>query len=434
MNVKDSIDITVVGLGFVGLTAALGFAEKGYSVKAYDSDIYKTIELSKGELPFHEPGLSTMLNKHLKENLVLCDSLEESLSDAKLIFICVGTPYLEGAGLDLSMLLNVVKDICRFSSKDSYPSIIVKSTIPPGTMRTKIKPVVEDCGLRVGQNIGLAYNPEFLREGNAWDDFMHPDRIIIGELDRVTSDSLVKLYESFTVPYAQVSAETAEMLKFSSNALLATMISFANEQALIAEHIGQVNIPELFRLLHMDKRWSGSPAGMINYVYPGCGFGGYCLPKDTLALKNAANQHGVEAKVLNAVMEVNLDISEHTVRKVIRSLKHRDEQIGILGLAFKPGSDDVRHSPAVGIIEALLDEGCTNLSAYDPMAMRNFEEHYGYPLKMANSLDEIVAGSDICVIVTAWPEFQVLTDHASDIRIIDARYMLENEEASVLVN
>lgn len=131
-------------------------------------------------------------------------------------------------------------------------------------------------------------------------------------------------------------------------------------------------------------------------------------------------------------MEVNLDISEHTVRKVIRSLKHRDEQIGILGLAFKPGSDDVRHSPAVGIIEALLDEGCTNLSAYDPMAMRNFEEHYGYPLKMANSLDEIAAGSDICVIVTAWPEFQVLTDHASNIRIIDARYMLENKEASFI--
>ncbi|MGO4532377.1 UDP-glucose/GDP-mannose dehydrogenase family protein [Paenibacillus sp. 2TAF8] len=428
---RDFINITVVGLGFVGLTAALGFAEKGYSVKAYDADIYKTIELSKGELPFHEPGLSTMLNKHLNENLVLCDSLEESLSDVKLIFICVGTPYLEGAGLDLSMLLNVVKDICRFSPKDSYQSIIIKSTIPPGTMRTKIKPVIEECGLRVGQHIGLAYNPEFLREGNAWHDFMHPDRIIIGELDRVTSDLLVKLYESFAVPCAQVTAETAEMLKFSSNALLATMISFANEQALIAEHIGQVNIPELFRLLHMDKRWSGAPAGMINYVYPGCGFGGYCLPKDTLALKNTASQHGVEAKILNAVMEVNLDISEHTVRKIIRNLKHRDEQIGILGLAFKPGSDDVRQSPAVGIIEALLDEGCTNLTAYDPMAMRNFEEHYGYPLKMANSLDEIVAGSDICVIVTAWPEFQALT-HASNIQIIDARYMLQNKEASFI--
>ncbi|WP_145331211.1 UDP-glucose/GDP-mannose dehydrogenase family protein [Paenibacillus xylanexedens] len=431
MNERDFINITVVGLGFVGLTAALGFAEKGYSVKAYDSDIYKTIELSKGELPFHEPGLSTMLNKHLNENLVLCDSLEESLSDAKMIFICVGTPYLEGTGLDLSMLLNVVKDVCRFSSKDPYPSIIVKSTIPPGTMRTKIKPVIEDCGLRVGQDIGLAYNPEFLREGNAWDDFMHPDRIIIGELDGITSDLLVKLYESFSVPYAQVSAETAEMLKFSSNALLATMISFANEQALIAEHIGQVNIPELFHLLHMDKRWSGSPAGMVNYVYPGCGFGGYCLPKDTLALKNTASQYGVDAKILNAVMEVNLDISEHTVRKVIGRLKHRDEQIGILGLAFKPGSDDVRYSPAVGIIEALLDEGCTNLSAYDPMAMRNFEEHYSLPLKMANSLDEIVAGSDICVIVTAWPEFQTLTDHANDIRIIDARYMLTNKEPAL---
>ncbi|SLK20841.1 MULTISPECIES: UDP-glucose dehydrogenase family protein [unclassified Paenibacillus] len=420
--------IAVIGLGFVGLAAALGFAEKDYTVYAFDIDVSKRNSLQLGEIPFHEPDMEEALSTHMNQGFTLCESMEEAISEADLIFICVGTPYQEG-GLDLSSLVSAIHDISRLMNVDQFKGIIVKSTIPPGTIRGIIKPLLESVGFKIGRDVGLAYNPEFLREGSAWEDFLKPDRIIIGEVDSRTAGLLEKVYLHFESPCIRVSPETSEYLKYASNALLATLISFANEQAMIAEKIGDVDIPQMFNLLHMDKRWSGFPAGMSHYVYPGCGFGGYCLPKDTLGLKYTASKYGHNAKMLEAVMKVNQDIADFTVEQIIRFLKHRDEQIGILGLSFKPGSDDVRNSPAARIIELLLDEGCTNLTAYDPVAMSPFREHYDFPIRMMNSLSEITVSSDICVIVTAWPEFQTLTHNSSAIRIVDARYLLNSNKA-----
>ncbi|KAA8746134.1 UDP-glucose dehydrogenase family protein [Paenibacillus sp. UASWS1643] len=423
-DIKQPV-IAVIGLGFVGLAAALGFTEKGYKVYAFDIDERKRTSLQQGKIPFYEPDMEEALSTHLNLDFDICESMEEAIFEADLIFICVGTPYEEEKGLDMSSLISVIHDISRLMNCNDFKGIVVKSTIPPGTMRSTLKPLLESHGLEVGRDVGLAYNPEFLREGSAWEDFLKPDRIIIGEVDSRTARLIEQVYSPFESPCVRVSPETAEYLKYASNALLATLISFANEQAMIAESIGDIDIPQMFNLLHMDKRWSGSPAGMSNYVYPGCGFGGYCLPKDTLALTHTAIQYGHKAKLLEAVMELNQDIADFTAEQIIGLLKHRDEQIGILGLSFKPGSDDVRNSPAARIIQLLLDEGCTNLTAYDPIAMSTFRNHYDFPIRMMNSLNEITVGSDICVIVTAWPEFQSLAYNTSVIQIVDARYMLD---------
>ncbi|MBT2290209.1 UDP-glucose/GDP-mannose dehydrogenase family protein [Paenibacillus albidus] len=420
--------IAVIGLGFVGLAAALGFTEKGYNVYAFDIDVMKRNGLKQGKIPFYEPDMEEALSAHLNRGFNLCESMEEAISQADLIFICVGTPYQEGGGLDMSSLISAIHGISRLKNRDHFKGIIVKSTIPPGTIRGILKPLLESVGFEVGCDVGLAYNPEFLREGNAWEDFLKPDRIIIGEVDSRTAGLMEQVYRRFESPCVRVSPETAEYLKYASNALLATLISFANEQAMIAESIGDIDITQMFHLLHMDKRWSGFPARMSHYVYPGCGFGGYCLPKDTLGLKHTASMYGHNAKMLEAVMQVNQDIADFTAEQIIRLLNHRDEQIGILGLSFKPGSDDVRNSPAARIIDLLLDEGCTNLTAYDPVAMFPFRNHYDFPIRMMNSLHEITVSSDICVIVTAWPEFQSLAYNTSGIKIVDARFMLESNK------
>ena len=284
--------ITVVGLGFVGLTTALGFSQKNFQVYGYDVDRYRIALIKKCQIPFYEPHLGKACESYLGNNFIISDSLQEAVSKSEVIFICVGTPNGEEESTDLTYLYNAIEETLKGFDKDDYKVLVIKSTIPPSTTQDKIKPFVEKFGFSVGKDIGLANNPEFLREGYAWDDFVYPDRIVIGVEDEKTIGILNHYYKPFAAPIHKVSLNTGEFIKYLSNTLLSSLISYSNEMSMVANNIGGIDIPKAFKILHEDKRWFGKPAKMTSYVYPGCGFGGYCLPKDTMAIRSFSEAKG----------------------------------------------------------------------------------------------------------------------------------------------
>ncbi len=397
--------ITVVGLGFVGLTTALGFSEKGFKVFGYDiAHKYRSL-LQKGSISFHEPGLQEALRRHGEDRFVIVDELDEAVLSSQFVFLCVGTPRSVDGSVDLTQLFTAIKQILKRISRNTYQVLVVKSTIPPGSTKDEILPFIEKNGFKVGADIGLATNPEFLREGCAWQDFIHPDRIVVGTTDEQSEKALKQLYSGFDAPLFGVSFNTAEFIKYLSNALLSTMISYANEMAMIADTVGGIDVSQSFKVLHRDKRWSGDPANMASYVYPGCGFGGYCLPKDTEAIYMHAKDKGYEAKMLHNVLDVNNRVKDFLVERVTRTTP-TSSTVGILGLSFKPNSDDVRDTPARAIIERLLARGYDKIVAYDPMATEAFGERYDLPIRYAGSLTEIVNAASVFVLLTAWDEFK----------------------------
>jgi UDPglucose 6-dehydrogenase len=396
--------ITVLGLGFVGLTTALGFSKKGFKVYGIDVSPEKLEKLKKGEVPFYEPHLTEALQEESGNNFILGASLEEAVNNSKAIIICVGTPGKADGSADLTYLLQAVRDVFK-ASDGSFKVIVTKSTVPPSTISRQVKPAVDEMNAEFDKPIGLASNPEFLREGYAWDDFMNPDRVVIGVEDERSEAVLAELYKPFNAPLHFVNYNSAEFIKYLSNTLLSTLISFSNEMAMAAEHIGDIDVARAFKILHQDKRWHGYPAQMSSYVYPGCGYGGYCLPKDTAALHSIAQENGFEAKILAGNLQINEEVKEFAAEKVAKSVP-KDHTIGILGLAFKSGSDDVRLSPSKDIIEKLLAKGYTNIVAFDPMANEIFDQTHKLPITYIDTLEELVEKADDLVLLTGWPEFK----------------------------
>ncbi|HZG87972.1 UDP-glucose/GDP-mannose dehydrogenase family protein [Paenibacillus sp.] len=416
--------ITVMGLGFVGLTTALGFCEKGYRVYGYDIDSLRTDLLKNGKVPYYEPMLNEKLEQHLKNGrFQITDDLESSVRDSRLVFICVGTPSGDDGEADLKYIFAAIEAVISSRNPDQFVALVVKSTVPPSTTRDQIRSFVERLGFTVGKDIGLAANPEFLREGFAWEDFIHPDRIVIGEEDARSGDILEEVYTPFGAAIHRVSSETAEYIKYLSNTLLATLISFANEQSLIAKRIGDIDIQTAFSVLHQDKRWFGHPAKMSTYAYPGCGFGGYCLPKDTQALVALMRKHSYEPSLLASVLEINKLVKDRIVDEIASAAKPEDA-IGILGLSFKPDSDDVRDTPAKGIIERLLMRGYTNITAYDPMATANFRKQYSFKISYADRLEDCVSSCSHLVLLTAWEPFRKQKAMLQQKKVWDYRYVL----------
>lgn len=414
--------ITVLGLGFVGLTTALGFSKKGFKVYGIDVNEARMAKIRQYEVPFYEPHLDEVLRDELGQNFIIDTPLAEAVNDSKVIIICVGTPGNADGSANLTYLLDAVKQVFEASEGD-FKVIVTKSTVPPSTVSAKVKPVVDELNRQYNKPVGLASNPEFLREGYAWDDFMNPDRVVIGVEDEQSKELLNQIYLPFNAPVHYVSYNSAEFIKYLSNTLLSTLISFSNEMAMIAEHIGDIDVPSAFKILHQDKRWSGTPAAMASYVYPGCGYGGYCLPKDTAALSSIAQEHGFEAKILNGNLRINEEIMEHKANQIMAAAP-RESRIGILGLAFKSGSDDVRLSPSKFIIEKLLAKGYTNVVAYDPMANEVFAHEFNLPIDYANSLEELVDQADELVLLTSWSEFKQNKQLLNTKRLFDFRYAL----------
>lgn len=422
--------ITVLGLGFVGLTTALGFSKKGFKVYGIDVNKDRVNSIKKYEVPFYEPYLDDALREELGKNFLVDTPLEEAVNDSKVIIICVGTPGNADGSADLTYLLDAVKNVFE-ASKGDFKVIVTKSTVPPSTVSKKVKPYVDELNRQYNKEIGLASNPEFLREGYAWDDFMNPDRVVIGVEDERSKKILNEIYLPFNAPVHYVTFNSAEFIKYLSNTLLSTLISYSNEMAMIAEHIGDIDVPSAFKILHQDKRWFGQPASMASYVYPGCGYGGYCLPKDTAALASIARENGFTPKILEGNLEINEIIKEHVSQKVA-DVVPKESTIGILGLSFKSGSDDVRLSPSKFIIENLLNKGYKKIVAYDPMANKIFDQQYKLPITYADSLDSLVNQADELVLLTSWPEFKKNKDLISTRRLFDFRYAFaELPKASV---
>ena len=415
--------VAVVGLGFVGLTTALGFARKGFTVRGFDAAPRIIRNLRAGRLLFHEPHLPEQLKALAGKRFFICGSLAEAVADADVVFYCVGTPQSDSGAADVSFLRRAVSDTLTALPPNRKPTLVIKSTVPPGTTARSIVPLFAGAGRTIGRDVGLANNPEFLREGLAWEDFIRPDRVVIGAGDGLSFNAVAKLYRSFRTRVCRVTPGTAEFIKSVSNALLATLISFANETSMVADAIGGVDVKAAFRTLHLDRRWSGKPAKMTSYLYPGCGFGGYCLPKDVAALLHTARAAGVKANVLRGVISANDAIARHFVGKIVRATKLRT-RIGILGLAFKPGSDDVRETQAARIIELLLESGRKNIVAYDPMANESYRRVYRHPIRYADSLAKAIKQAEAIVVLTAWPEFRAAKKQFAGKPVFDGRYCL----------
>lgn len=416
--------ITVFGLGFVGLTTSLGFAEYGHEVYGVEINDERLATIRDGRLPFMEPGLDKALQRHLGKRFhaIGLDLLPEAVSKSDCVYYCVGTPYGKDGQADLKYLFTAIDLTLNVRPTDKYQVLVVKSTIPPSTTSGKIIPYLERKGLNVGHDLGVANNPEFLREGHCWDDFMQADRIVLGVSDDKSAQVLRQIYTTVKEPVYCVSLNTGEFIKYLSNTLLATLISYSNEMSVIAENIGGIDISEAFRILHMDKRWGGS--AMASYCYPGCGYGGYCLPKDTNALYAVSKASGFDAQILKNVIKTNDEMPRFIADKIIHRIGENKEQaIGILGLSFKPGSDDVRDTPSAKIIRAMLDNGYTNICAYDPVAISEFRRYYDLPITYANSYDELLETASSLVIATAWPEFKNVKERTQK-PVIDCRYML----------
>ena len=412
--------VTVFGLGFVGLTTALGFAHLGYKVYGIDVDEERKSILKSGKLPFLEPEMEEVLQKHLNNNFIVSDNPKEAIADSEYVFYCVGTPYGKDGSADLTYLFSAIDTTVDAISDEKYRVLVTKSTIPPSTTAEKIFPYVKDKGA-VAEHLGVANNPEFLREGHCWEDFIGADRIVLGCNEERSKEMLVKLYEPMQIPIKCVSHSTGEFIKYLSNTLLATMISYSNEMAEIADAIGGINVADAFHILHIDKRWND--CNMTSYVYPGCGYGGYCLPKDTCALYSQAVAKGYEPEILKHVIELNNDRAKSIAKKITDNLSE-GQTIGILGLAFKPLSDDVRDTAAARIIREIEKLGYHNICAYDPAAMKEFTRRYpDIAITEKSSAKEVYEEADVIAIVTAWEEFREVLSFGNK-TVIDCRYML----------
>ena len=414
--------ITILGLGFVGLTTGLGFSKKGFKTYGIDINTERLNMLKNYEIPFYEPHLKEVLQETLGKSFFLDVSFEEAIKNSEAVFICVGTPAAADGSADLKYILSAIDQILEVDD-NKFKVIITKSTVPPSTVSKKIIPYVKEKELKYKRDVGFASNPEFLREGYCWEDFIEPDRIVLGVEDEKSKVILDKIYKPFNAPIHYVSYNSAEFIKYLSNTLLSTLISYSNEMSMIADGIGDIDVPKAFKILHEDKRWSGNPAGMASYVYPGCGYGGYCLPKDTSALNSIAIENGIDTQVLSGNLRINDTIKDFVVDKITSALDTNDT-IGILGLSFKPESDDVRFSPSKDVIEKLLLKGYKNIKAYDPLANETFKSAYPeLNIQYENELESVLNKTDNIVILTGWQEFKDKRKEISNKNIFDFRYI-----------
>ncbi len=418
--------ITVLGLGYIGLTTALGLCSKGYKVRGYDIDKNKEACLNAGTLPFFEPTLDQVLLQEKDKRFFIVKSMEEAIAESSCIFFCVGVENNEDGTLDSTPLLNAIESVVNSSRKGDYKLYVLRSTIPPSTTKDVVLPFIESLGLKIGTDVGLAYNPEFLREGSAWDDFINPDRIVLGCADKISGDKLENIYKVFNSPIHKVSLNTAEFIKYLSNTMLSTFISFSNEMSMVADAIGGIDVPKSFKILTQDKRWFGEPAAMTSYVFPGCGFGGYCLPKDTEALHSKSEERGFRPALIEEVLKTNTKIKDFVVNKIVEVSQTKD-YIGILGLSFKPGTDDIRNTPSLHIIRGLLEKGFSKIIAYDPLANEQFKACYSLPIEYASSIEEVVGKAQHIAVLTSWKEFVERKELIFTKNVLDFRYTFAKE-------
>jgi len=420
VNIVDSINISVIGAGYVGVTTAACLAELGHSVCCIDIDEEKVDKINAGIPPIQEKGLEELFQKHAGEGLKATADYAP-IADSNVSFICVGTPSAPDGGIDLSLIKAASKSIgMSLRNSENYHVITVKSTVVPETTQNVVIPIIEEYSQkRAGTDFGVAVNPEFLREGRAVHDFMNPDRIVIGELDERSGEVVAQLYERFDVPLIRTDLKTAEMIKYASNAFLATKISFSNEIGNMCKTLG-IDVYDVMHAVGLDSRISP------HFLRAGVGFGGSCFPKDVKALIHKAETLGYQPKLLKSVMEVNEEQPKRMVHLLERKLGNLSgRKIAVLGLAFKNDTDDIRESRAIPVIRMLLEKG-VNVSAYDPLANENMRTIFP-DVEYCHSAEDALKDADACLGMTEWEEFKKLGDEFKVMKnkiVIDGRKII----------
>lgn len=392
--------IAVIGTGYVGLVTGACFAEFGVDVTCVDVDTTKIEKLNNGIIPIYEPGLDQIVEKNVKAGrLHFTTDIGSAVAGAQVVFLAVGTPPKDDGSPDMSYYQQAAKDVA--AAMNGYKVLVTKSTVPIGTgkwLREFVK-----ANLKAPTEFGVASNPEFLREGAAIDDFMRPDRVVIGSNEDEAIEVMKELYRPLYLietPIVITSLEAAELIKYAANAFLATKITFINEVANLCDAIG-CDVHDVARGMGMDNRIGRK------FLHPGPGYGGSCFPKDTRALTTVADQFGVETRIVDAVIEANQRQRDAMIPKIenlVGDLKGK--KIGVLGLSFKPETDDMRESPAIEIVHTLIERGAT-VRAFDPVAMEE-AKHFLNGIEYASDEYDAINGADALVIITEWNQFRAL--------------------------
>jgi UDPglucose 6-dehydrogenase len=395
------MNITVVGSGYVGLVTAACLADFGHFVVSVDKDAGKIERLTKGEIPIYEIGLEEIVQRNLREGrIVFTTDLQVGMAKAQVIFIGVGTPPLADGSADLSQVEQVAREIA--GKLNDYKVIVNKSTVPVGTARWVTDLITQNLQREVPFDV--VSNPEFLREGTAVQDFTHPDRIIIGSNAERATGLMKEVYRNLYLleaPFIVTNPETAELIKYASNAFLATKISYINEMANLCEAVGG-DVQVLAKAMGMDGRIG------YKFLHAGPGYGGSCFPKDTKALTQIARQYGERISIVETVVAANEDQKRRMVQKIRRVLGElKGKTIGILGLAFKNNTDDMREAPSITIINGLLDQGAL-IKAHDPEALAAAQKIFGDKIEYGSDPYQVASGADALVIITEWNAYRRL--------------------------
>lgn len=425
--------ISVIGTGYVGLVGGVCMADFGNNVINVDIDEEKIRMLKNGEIPIYEPGLEVQFERNVDEGRIeFTTDLKSAIEESEVIFISVGTPSDENGKANLCYVKDVAHSIGKYMN--DYKVVVDKSTVPVGTGR-KVESIIQDELDKRGKNYNfdVVSNPEFLREGKAVYDFTHPDRVVIGTESEKAQKILKEVYRPLylnNTPFVFTNLETAEMIKYASNAFLATKISFINEMANLCEEVN-ANVQAVARAMGMDGRIGDK------FLHAGPGYGGSCFPKDTRAITNIAEETGVELKVIKAGIEANEKQKQRMVDKIVSRLNSlKDKTIGVLGLTFKPETDDMREAPSLTIIPQLIEMGA-HIKAFDPQgieeARENFDE-YNKHITYCDNEYEVMKNSNALVLLTEWNQFRRLNlgkmkTLLKDPIFFDLRNVYEQEEA-----
>ena len=428
------MNITVVGTGYVGLVTGTCFAETGINVTCVDIDKNKIERLRRGEVPIYEPGLDVLLERNIdKGRISFTTSLQKAIKECDAVFIAVGTPPDEDGSADLKYVLGVAREIGQHM--EDYKVIITKSTVPVGTS-FKVKAAVEEelQNRNVRIPFDVASNPEFLKEGSAVDDFLKPDRIVVGVESKRAEKVMNRLYKPFLMnghPLLFMDIFSSEMTKYAANSMLATKISFMNDIANLCELVG-ANVDLVRKGIGSDSRIGNK------FIYPGTGYGGSCFPKDVQALVRTADEYGHSLEVLKAVEAVNYRQKTTLVEKIKRHFGEnlKGKQFGMWGLSFKPKTDDMREAPSLVIVEELKALGAT-VRAYDPVAMEEAERILGDKIEYAKDEYDAIIDADALILVTEWSEFRmpnyrILEKLMNQKTIFDGRNVYDPEEMEEL--
>ena len=388
--------VAVAGTGYVGLVAGVCFAEKGQNVICVDVDKDKIEKMKKGQAPIYELDLEEMMRKNYKEGRInYTTDYQTAYKDADFIFIGVGTPERADGSANLDYVFEVAKQIASVIEKDCI--IVVKSTVPIGT-NDEVEKIIKE-NLKHNVKINVASNPEFLAQGTAVRDTLKASRIVIGTEDKETEEKMLDLYKDFDAPKITTNRRSAEMIKYASNDFLALKISYINDIANLCEHVG-ADIQDVTKGMSLDERIGNK------FLNAGCGYGGSCFPKDTKALHYLAEQGGYELKTIKAAIEVNKNQKLILIKKARKNFpSFKDLNIAILGLTFKPGTDDLREAPSLENIPILLEEGA-KIKAYDPVGEENFKKKYPTELTYTKTPQEALKNADVCFIFTEWKEIK----------------------------